>query len=284
VGIALRDIEANGMTFRSRVVEGDGEPVILLHGFPETSVMWTPLLERLEERGYRALAPDQRGYSPGARPDRVDEYGYVQLASDVVALADTMGYGRFHLVGHDWGAGAGWSALSLYPERIQTWTALSVPHLAAFGRAIREDEDQQRRSQYINLFVREGAAEAALADNDFAGLKGVWSAHPQAEVDEYLEVFRQPGALTAALNWYRASRGIDPSDEQVEFGAVETPTVLIWGNQDAAIGRRAVDDAEAFMIGPYTLVELDAGHWLIQEEPERVVAETINHIEAYPIA
>ena len=276
----IRDIAANDMTFRCRFASERGEPVILLHGFPETSHMWVGLLPALEAAGYRCVAPDQRGYSPGARPEGIANYGYRSIAADVVAIADACGFGKFHLVGHDWGAGAGWAAVALFPERIQSWTALSVPHVASFGTAIREDATQRQMSQYITFFQEPGVAEAALSADDFAGLRRIWTESPAEEVEEYLAVFRQPGALAAALNWYRGSRGIDPRDPEVVFGPVATPTLLIWGNKDMAIGRVGVEGAAKLMTGPYRFVELDAGHWLIQEAPERVTAEILAHLRA----
>ncbi len=286
MSIAVREIPANGFNFRCRESgPAGGEPVILLHGFPETSHMWLPLLERLGTEGYHAVAPDQRGYSPGARPGGISHYRYQDTAADVVAIADAMGFGRFHLVGHDWGAGCGWAVVDLYPARVASWSALSVPHIGAFGRAIREDPDQQQRSQYITFFQEPGVAEAALSADDFAALKNVWSASSEEERAEYLGVFSQPGALTAALNWYRGSRGIDPeagTEGGVAFGEVATPTLFIWGNRDTAIGRAGVEAGHAFMRGPYQFVELDAGHWLIQEQPERVIEEVVGHLRANP--
>jgi pimeloyl-ACP methyl ester carboxylesterase len=244
--------------------------------------MWIGLLERLEAEGYRCLAPDQRGYSPGARPEGAENYHYTHMASDVFALADAWGVERFHLVGHDWGAGAGWASVAVNPGRILSWSALSVPHMAAFGKAIREVPEQQQKSTYVTVFQQPGVAEAALSANDFAPLKGIWSESPPDQVAEYVDVFTQPGALTAALNWYRGSRGLDPEDPEVGFGPVDVPTLLIWGNNDMAIGRQAVENAAAFMTGPYKFVELDAGHWLIQEQPQRVGDEILAHVERNP--
>ncbi len=276
--ITATEITARGMTFRCRQTDGDGDAVILLHGFPETSHMWLPLMQRLRAEGYRCLAPDQRGYSPGARPEGAHNYRYIDIASDVRALADAWGVERFHLVGHDWGAACGWAVVALWPERVLSWTALSVPHVAAFGSAIRNDPDQQQKSQYVTFFQQPGAAEALFAANDYAALKNVWQASEPDQVAEYLSVFTQAGALTGALNWYRGSRGIDPRDADVTFGPVQTPTLLIWGNQDVAIGRVSVDDAASFMRGPYRFVELDHGHWLIQEAPGRVCDEVVAHV------
>lgn len=245
--------------------------------------MWLPLLEALESAGYRALAPDQRGYSPGARPQGADAYAYPELVADVIALADAAGFDQFHLIGHDHGAGVGWTAVYTHPDRIRSWTALSVPHIAAFGEAIRHDPDQQQRSQYIGFFQQPGAAEAALSENGFATLRGIWSASSADEVEEYLSVLGEPGALTAALNWYRGSLRTEGRDATAEVGPIATPTLMIWGNRDQAIGRRANEEAAKYMTGPYRFVELDAGHWLIQEATDRVIAEILQHLRANPI-
>ncbi len=164
------------------------------------------------------------------------------------------------------------------PERVLSWTALSVPHMAAFGGAIRNDPEQQQKSGYVTFFQQPGAAETLFAANDYAALKGIWKKSAPEEVQEYLSIFTQPGALTAALNWYRGSRGLDPEDPHVTFGPVVTPTLLIWGNQDVAIGRTAITAAADYMKGPYHFVELDAGHWLAQEAPNRVAEEVVAHL------
>jgi len=272
------------MVFRSRGAGLDnvsGEPIILLHGFPETSIMWANLTERLASEGYRCFAPDQRGYSPNARPKGVENYIYQELASDVIALADALGFGRFHLVGHDWGSVVGWAAILLYPERIHSWTAMSVPHMDAFRSALADDVDQQQRSQYIAFFRTPGQAEKTLTANDFELLRALWASIPSDQVKEYITVFSQPGALTAALNWYRAnSFNLEEGYQGALFGPVWHPTLLIWGNQDIAVGRTAVVRTEQYMKGPYRLVELNAGHWLIQEASDRVHREILSHLKS----
>lgn len=169
--------------------------------------------------------------------------------------------------------------MSLWPGRLRSWAALSVPHIAAFGAAIREDPDQQQRSTYITFFQEPGVAEAALSADDFAALRGIWSMSSEEEKAEYLAVFREPGALTGALNWYRGSNGISPTDPEVVFGDVSVPTLCIWGNQDQAIGRKSTEDAAGFMKGLYRFVELDAGHWLVQECFEDVAREVLEHLQ-----
>jgi pimeloyl-ACP methyl ester carboxylesterase len=272
------------MIFRSRGAGLDnvsGEPVILLHGFPETSIMWVNLMERLAGEGYRCFAPDQRGYSPSARPEGIEHYIYQELALDVIKLADVLSFGKFHLIGHDWGSTIGWAIVSLYPERVHSWTAMSVPHMDAFRSALADDPDQQTRSQYIAFFREPEQPEKILTANDLESLRALWSSIPKDQVEEYITVFSKTGALTAALNWYRAnSFSLEHGYQGAMFGPVSHPTLLIWGNRDIAIGRAAVERTGQHMKGPYRLVELNAGHWLIQEEPDRVHDEILGHLRS----
>lgn len=275
------------MVFRARFAGREGaarEPVVLLHGFPETSIMWSNLMGGLADEGYQCFAPDQRGYSPGARPGPVEDYAYQKLVSDITALADTLGYTRFHLIGHDWGSAVGWALIHLHPDRVRSWTAMSVPHLDAFASAIADDSDQRRRSRYMAFFMIPEKPEEALANDNFAQLRSLWSSIPKEQQEEYLRVFFERGGLTAALNWYRANSVLlEKQREGPKFGSVQHPTLVIWGNQDMAIGRASVERSAQYMKGPYRLVELDAGHWLAQEEPGRVHDEILRHLRSNPL-
>ena len=151
----------------------DGELVLLLHGFPQSSFEWRSQLAALGEAGYRAVAPDQRGYSPRARPEGVEHYEVHHLIADVLAIADWLGGHQFHLVGHDWGAAVAWGLGGTYQERLRTLNIVSVPHPKAFAAALSESKDQQEKSSYIQLFREEGKAEHVLSDNDFAALRGM---------------------------------------------------------------------------------------------------------------
>ena len=278
----IREIEANGLTFRARE-HGDGSPVVLLHGFPETSRMWEPLMERLAEEGFHCLAPDQRGYSPGARPADSAEYTYDHFVADLFGLMDAMGWERAHLIGHDWGSLAGWAALDAKPERVLSWTAMAVPHIRAFGTAIRESEEQRQKSGYIQLFRQVGTAEAALSANDYQALRNLYKdTHSPEEVEEYVSVLSEEGALTGALNWYRGTGGIRPDRaEGRDFGPVATPTLHFWGNADMAIGRQATLACRDYMTGPYELIELDCGHWIVQEAFDRIVGPIVAHLKQH---
>lgn len=273
--VVLQNIAANRMVFRCRTcgLENDGEPVILLHGFPESSAMWARTIEVLAEKGYRCVAPDQRGYSPGARPRDKWDYTMDQVASDVITLADALGFERFHLVGHDWGAGCGWTVAQLFPERLLSWTALSLPHMAAFGKAIRTVPDQKRKSWYMAFFQLPVLPELVLG---WWALEKVWRHAGTEEREDYRTLFKPYGARRAILNWYRAVRR-----RTVTYGEVSVPTLFIWGNRDPAIGRAGAEDTRRFMKGEYTFVELDAGHWLPREDFDGVMGPLQEHLRAH---
>jgi pimeloyl-ACP methyl ester carboxylesterase len=278
--VEIREINANQMTFRCRIcgLENSGEPVILLHGFPETSHMWEKIMISLASTGYRCLAPDLRGYSPGARPKDVESYRIDKIASDVVALADAIGFQKFHLVGHDWGSGCGWTMIKLYPDRVNSWSALSIPHMDAFSKAKKTDPDQKRRSWYMDLFQLPFIPEQLLGLAVAANPAAMWGKSTEAEVIDYLTVFKEFDGRKAAINWYRANQKLP-----ISYGDVFVPTVLIWGNQDVAVGRAGIEMTNNYMKGEYTKIELDAGHTLVQEQFERIDHEILNQIQRHPI-
>ena len=259
-------IDFNAFRFDA-YVEGptDGELVLMLHGFPQFADSWLPITHALADSGFRAAAVNQRGYSPGARPEPIGEYVLERLVGDVQSFADAFGATRFHLVGHDWGAFVGWVYAAKFPERLLSLTAVSTPHPDAFLNAIENDADQKMRSQYITLFrAPGGTAEKLLEANDYALLRRSYQGKvPDAQVQQNVTRLSQPGALTAALNWYRALK----MDERV--GKVKVPALYIWGSNDLALGRTAALDTAAFVEGPYRFVELAGkSHWLLEEMPE----------------
>ncbi|BDE60051.1 alpha/beta fold hydrolase [Prescottella equi] len=243
----------------------DGTPILLLHGFPESSASWRPVTPRLVRAGLLVIAPNQRGYSPDARPERVDEYRFDRLVGDVVGLLDAYDIESAHLVGHDWGAAVAWQVAGGHPERIRSLTAVSVPHPAAFGWALREDADQQRRSGYIGLLRQEGKAEAVLLEDDSRRLRAMFGDGNDPElVEEHVRLLSQPGALTAAMNWYRAmTRAFG------DLPPVRVPTTYVWSTADPALGPAAAKRCAEFVDAPYRFVVLDgANHWIPEEHPD----------------
>lgn len=260
------DTTLGDLTFDVRVAgPRDGTPVVLLHGFPETSRSWTNVARLLVRDGLRVIAPDQRGYSPGARPTGVAHYDLPSLAGDVIDLLDDFGIEQAHLVGHDWGAAVAWYTAAHHRNRVVTLTAFSVPHLAAYGWALREDDDQRARSSYIRLLRTEGKAESLLLADDAHRLRAMFGPHVERDaVDHYVRTLSGPGALTAALNWYRAmTPDLDTTPP------VKVPTTYVWSTDDPALGPAAAERCGEFVDADYEFVVLpDVSHWIPEEVPD----------------
>lgn len=268
--------------FRARLAgfRGGGDALILLHGFPQSSASWEPLMKAAAAAGYRVVAFDQRGYSPAARPKSVGAYAIEQLVGDVLAVADAFEIERFHLAGHDWGAAVGWALVLLQPSRVRSWSALSIAHPFAFLDAVRNDPEQKRKSAYFLLFRMRPVAELLLGwGRQLLLRKLMFRCMPERHVREYQAILAEPGALRAALNYYRAmgsGGGLDPDPE------VSVPTLFVWGNRDPAAGRTAAEATARYMRGTYRFLELDAGHWLLETRTETVVAAVLEHLSDLP--
>lgn len=272
-------IDANGFEFRARVagIDQDGPTVILLHGFPVTSAMWEPLITPLADAGYRVIAFDQRGYSPGARPAETSAYAMPNLVSDVIAIADAVGAEKFHLIGHDWGSAVGWNTVIEHTDRVLSWTGLSIAHPSAFADALQNDPDQQARSRYFLLFIMPFIPETLFTFNNLFILNGAYVGMLPSQQEEYRLVFSEPGALTSALNWYR-QMGSSFESSQPDDVEISTPTLFIWGNDDPSAGRAAVDAQEKYMKGPYRLLELDGDHWLVTGHSAEIIQAVLEHL------
>ncbi len=276
-------VKAGPYEYRAQVagLQNTGEAVILLHGFPESSTTWLPLMKPLAAAGYRVLAFDQRGYSPGARPGQVADYTGSQLAGDVIAMADALKFEQFHLIGHDWGAGVGWITTFQYPERLLSWTGMAIPHFGVFNRATVEDPEQSKRSQYFSLFRKPMLVEFLMT---YAGQKRFKAMHartPTVLREEYIRMFAEPGAMSAALNWYRALDTEDLLASGEYDREVHTPTLFIWGNKDGVVARSTVEAQQALIKGPYKELELDTGHSLLRDKPESVIAAVLAHLQQW---
>jgi pimeloyl-ACP methyl ester carboxylesterase len=252
-----------------------GDPVVLLHGFPERSSTWHDVAPLLHERGLRTYAPDQHGYSPGARPPRRRDYTMDRLEADVVALIEAVGR-PVHLVGHDWGANSGWLVAMHRPDLVRTWTAVSVPHPAAFRTALLTSR-QLLSSWYMLAFQPPRLPERLAAT---PGGRFDRSLRESGMTAEEVERFRREivddGALTGALNWYRAM----PFSPQGSIAdPVEVPTTLVWSDGDTAVKRGSVDLCARHVTGPYELVVL-AGvpHWIPTHAPQALADAVLARI------
>ena len=271
------------LSFDVRVAgPADGDLVVLLHGFPQTAACWHAVQGPLADAGFRVLAPDQRGYSPGARPEAAEAYATGLLVDDLVALIDDAGEERAHVVGHDWGAAVAWTAAGAHPERLRTLSVLSVPHPRAFADALAgdlADGDQAERSAYMAIFREEGSEHGMLA-NEATGLRMLYAA-AGLTVDEaapHLAALSTPESLGAALCWYRAGEVADGA-----FDDTTMPTLYLWSTEDPALGRAAAERTERYVAGPYRFVVLEGiDHWIPDHAPTRVVDELLDWFAAHP--
>ncbi len=270
---------SENLIFTCRVggLKNNGETVVLLHGFPETSHMWKGLIKLLSQNGFNVIAPDQRGYSSGARPKRIEDYKIGMLSKDVIDIVNAFGSEKFHLVGHDWGAAVGWALSAFHRDKIISYTALSVPHLDSFGNAIKNDKVQKKKSYYMDLFKIQYLPEFYFKIFNYRYLRKLWTSSNQNEIDSYIEVFSQDNALKSALNWYRATN----LEGSRQIGDIFVPTLMIYGTNDMAIGVQGVDETEKYMKSFYSLKKINASHWLIQESFDFVSNEILNHLKKF---
>ncbi|MFC0432851.1 alpha/beta fold hydrolase [Kutzneria buriramensis] len=258
----------------------DGEFVLLLHGYPEFADCWTEELVALGEAGYRAVAVDQRGYSPGARPTEIADYVVDNLVADALGFADSQDAHRFHLVCHDWGGIVGWALAGAHSDRLRSFTVLATPHPQALHAAIASDQEQYDKLDYVRFFRSQvGGAEQAILGDNGDRLRAAYGGAVSSElVERNVKRLSEPGALTAALSWYRA---VATDDLDIPAGRVSAPTLYLWGSEDRALGRTAAEATAAWVDGPYEFVEFTgASHWLPEEAADRVIPLLLAHLAA----
>lgn len=274
--IETRCISLNGLDFTIDIAgSGNEQTVLLLHGFPESRYMWRPQMEALSAAGYRVVAPDQRGYSTGARPADQDAYRVELIVQDAVDLMQALGASDFHLVGHDWGGQIAWLVAAGHPEKIRTLSILSRPHPAAFARAMAEDPEQAERSRHHRSF-REPDAYARMRVDGLRPLReALETQHVPPEIAAvHIAKLAEPGGLEGAMNWYRAS-GFTGADTR----PIDLPTLYIWGTDDSTVGRYAAELTPHYVTGPLRFVPVEgAGHFIVDQCPDIVSDLLLEHI------
>lgn len=273
----MERFERDGLVFDVRDGgSGEAGTIVALHGFPQTADMWDGVRPLLEGAGLRVVAPDQRGYSPGARPPGIRPYAQRELGLDAVALVEALDVGPVHLLGHDWGGAVAWSTAARRPDLLRSLTVLSTPHPAAFRAALAHG--QALRSWYFLAFQLPWLPEALLRREGFAaaGLRssgldsrGIGSAEAQ---------FAAPGGASAAVNWYRALRFGLPA-----AGPVTVPTLYVRGRQDRFLSEAAATRTAAHVTAPYRFEAVEGGtHWLAEERPGQVADLVLDHVTTGP--
>lgn len=290
-------IRTNGVTLHV-VVDGDpnGEPILLLHGFPEFWGGWRKQIPYLVEKGYRVIVPDQRGYNLSDKPNRIEDYLIDVLAADVVGIMDALGYDRFHLVGHDWGAAVAWWTARTYYARLKSLTILNVPYPTVMLKEMRQGNWQQMlKSWYIGFFQIPALPEALLGGFNAQGLVNMMkaSSNPttfsEADLVEYREAWLKPDALRGMLSWYRALFRTDAKaaeararrDDLPKGKYISTPTQILWGEKDIALSKTTVPPSADICTDVRVEYFPNATHWLQHDEPNAVNERIHQHVSAH---
>lgn len=284
VAVSTRQIEANGQTFTVDEA-GEGDAVALcLHGFPECRFSWRFQLPALAAAGWRAVAPDLRGYGDSSRPEGRDAYRMRHLVADAAALFDALGARRRLLIGHDWGALIAWSFAMQRTLPLDGLVVMNVPHPAVFRRVLRHSWAQRGRSWYVGLFQLPWLPEALLTAGRahavaraFSGMAVNKAAFPPDVLERYRRNALLPGAMTAMLNYYRAN--LAGLSDAAPMPMIETPTLMVWGEEDTALRLELTEGYEPY-VADFTLERLPGvSHWVQQEAPEAVNARLLTWLD-----
>ncbi|MEI8080614.1 MAG: alpha/beta hydrolase [Actinomycetes bacterium] len=285
-------VRANGIDMHCLVAgPPDGDLVVLLHGFPELAISWQHQLPALAEAGYRAVAPNQRGYGATTRQG---PYDTVTLAQDVSDLITALGHQRAYVVGHDWGGGVAWTFASLHPNQLLGLVAANCPPPSVLARAIRSSPRQLRKSWYMFFFQIPHLPEYLLTRDNAAVMVGsmvrgsyVRDAFTEADLEQYRAAFAEPGAATAAINWYRAGLRRPRRSEDLVRTPISAPVLVLWGARDAFLGSELVSpDRLANVLAPgnsATVVYFEgAGHFVQNEVPTEFNVALIDWLRNRP--
>ncbi len=260
-----RTLRIDGLAFHVRVT-GEGAPLVLLHGFPDSGRLWRYQVEALAGLGRMVIVPDLRGFGESAAPRDARRYRLERLGQDVLEIVDALvpGSPAFDLAGHDWGAALGWHLAALHPERVRRFAALSVGHPEAYRRAGLE---QKLKGWYLFLFLAPGLAEAVLRAGDFRALTR--NAPTAEDADRWRRDLARPGRLKAGLNWYRAN--LTPEALRRPVARVPVPTLGVYSSGDVALAEDQMLNSASYVDAPWRYACLpDVGHWLPIEAADRV--------------
>lgn len=278
--VTFKFIRTNGVQLHTALSgPEDGEPVILLHGYPDAWFGWAAQIAALSNAGFRVVAPDQRGYNLSDKPQDVDSYAQNTLVKDIIGLADSLGFGSFHLAGHDFGAAVSWRLASLHPDRLKSLAILNVPHPEVMIQTLRRHPSQMLKSWYIFFFQIPGLPERLMRANNW---RVVISAMPkglsEAQRNAYREAWEQPGAIHSMINWYRAAfrwTGLKVN----QTAPITVPTLILWGKQDPYLSYAMVQPSLNRCLNGRLVTFESASHWVMADEPDQVNQLLIDHFK-----
>lgn len=271
---SFRFVHVNGIRMHC-AVDGEGPPVLLLHGFPEFWYSWRHQIPALAEAGFQAVAPDLRGWGKSEKPAGVAAYQVKELLQDIDGLRAELGAKQVHIVGHDWGGGLAWLYAHHYPEHVGRLAVLNCPHPGAMARLIRTNWRQALRSWYILFFQIPCLPEALSRLGNYTAIRRALSgttdprAMTPADLERYLENVRQPGALTGGINYYRALAQLGSGLPRPRH-RISAPTLVIWGEQDAYLIREGAEASLPFVEQMEVRYLKEASHWVQLDAADEV--------------
>ena len=276
-------IEVNGVKLHTIII-GTGEPLILLHGFPEFWYCWKDVIPGLKDK-YKLIIPDMRGYNLSDKPEGVENYSLKILVDDIKILSEKLKLGKFYLAGHDWGGVVAWGFGEKYPELLKKLIILNAPHPLIFNNLLmkKRDKKQVKASGYIFRFLQPDG-EKILFEKDFQALKfAVFgmatnkNAFNEFDKEKYVEAWAQPGAITAGVNYYRAS-AVNPSVAGDWNGIINVPTLVIHGMKDMALTPKILEGLEEYVKELKVVRIENASHWVLVDDPELVISSILEFI------
>jgi pimeloyl-ACP methyl ester carboxylesterase len=272
--MTVTTLAVNGLNL-SVIDEGEGTPVLFLHGFPDRGSMWRNQIDAVTAAGYRAIAPDLRGFGDSDAPEGVEQYGLFSLLGDVVGILDALGVDKVHVVGHDWGAALSWLFATFNADRVLSLTAVSVGHPSAFGSA---GVEQKQKSWYMLAFQHVGLAEDMVMRDDFAFFQHWGEGGSEAQ---WAADLSRPGRMTSTLNIYRAN--VPPENllaaTPIELPPVTVPTMGVWSDGDEALTEAQMKNSAAYVQGDFRYERIDGiSHWIPTAAPERLNALLLDFI------
>lgn len=286
-----RMIEANGVRLHTILAGPEtGEPVVLLHGFPEFWYGWHKQIHALVEQGYRVIVPDQRGYNLSDKPESVESYQISTLATDIKALANALGYEQINLVGHDWGAAVSWWIATIYPELLKKLVILNVPYPSIMVDQVKKfNLRQMTKSWYILFFQIRSLPEAILTSRNAQPLVDMMigtsnkNSFTAADLAHYRKAWLQPNAVKSMIHWYRATAtpGARPEGSartKRERGFLKTPTLMLWGERDVALTKDMAQPSIDLCANGRLIFFPNATHWVQHDEAEAVNRHIIDFL------
>jgi len=272
-------ITTNGIQLHTALAgHKDGEPVILLHGFPEAWFGWKNQIEVLVQAGYRVIIPDQRGYNLSDKPAGVDQYNMAVLVDDILGLAENLGYDQFNLAGHDFGAMVSWSLALRAPDRIKRMVIANVPHPTVFRNYLRSHPSQMLKSWYAIFFQLPGLPERFVKASNWKfltrAMPDYWG---EDQYNRYREAWSQPGAITAMINWYRATFSRSGTSRKSE--EIQPPTLIIWGKKDPHLSHQMAPLSLDYCLDGELVFFEDASHWVQHDKADEVSQLLIDHFQ-----